>query len=160
MDDEGRWYPDVDDILTIHEDIVAEYPETEPGVKDSGSLEYTVSHLQEGRFTSEEPTIHEEAFQLLRLLVANHPFVDANKRTALDTVATFYLLNGYELEVDDEIRHHLRRLATSEETVDQEEMQSYLESHTAPTDLQTVVDEWREELISGGIERLEEERDG
>ncbi|MDS0300193.1 Fic family protein [Halogeometricum sp. S1BR25-6] len=26
----------------------------------------------------------------MRLLVADHPFVDGNKRTALDTVATFY----------------------------------------------------------------------
>nr|WP_245756856.1 Fic family protein [Halogranum rubrum] len=30
----------------------------------------------------------------MRLLVADHPFVDGNKRTALDTTATFYMLTG------------------------------------------------------------------
>jgi death-on-curing protein len=43
-------------------------------------------------------TIYEKAFHLLRLLVANHPFVDANKRAALNTAVVFYFLNEYRFE--------------------------------------------------------------
>jgi len=41
-------------------------------------------YTEEGRFGSSPETIHEKACNLLRLLVANHPFVDTNKRTALN----------------------------------------------------------------------------
>ncbi len=65
-------------------------------------------------------TIHEKAVQLMRLLVANHPFVDGNKRTALRTVVVFYILNGYTFEYGDEIRALLRRFAIDEAAVDTE----------------------------------------
>ena len=56
-------------------------------------------------FFSEVPeTIHEKAVHLMRLLVADHPFVDGNKRTALRTVVVFYVLNGYTFDYSDEIR--------------------------------------------------------
>ncbi|PHQ47182.1 death on curing protein [Halorubrum sp. C3] len=54
----------------------------------------------------------------MRLLVADHPFVDGNKRTALRTVVVFYMLNGYTFEYGDEIRALLHRFATAESDVD------------------------------------------
>ena len=30
------WYPSVEDVLTIHDDIVSEYPDTPPGTKNRG----------------------------------------------------------------------------------------------------------------------------
>ncbi len=52
------------------------------------------------------------------LLVAEHPFVDENTRTALRTVVVFYMLNGYTFDYGDEIRALLHRFATDEAAVD------------------------------------------
>jgi Prophage maintenance system killer protein len=54
----------------------------------------------------------------MRLIVAGHPFVDGNKRTALRTVVVFYILNGYTFDYGDEVRALLHRFATDEASVD------------------------------------------
>jgi death-on-curing protein len=71
------WYPSVEDVLDIHEDIVSEYPGTSPGVQPRGDVESALSSVSEGSFGEVPGTIHGKTFHLLRLLVANHPFVDA-----------------------------------------------------------------------------------
>jgi len=75
------WYPSVEDVLALHDDIVSEYPDTHSGVANRGDIEFALSYIKEGNFNTVPETIHAKAFHLLRLLVANHPFVDANKRT-------------------------------------------------------------------------------
>ena len=102
------WYPSVEDVLAIHDDIVSEYSGTDSGIRNRGDIEFALQYIEQGHFRTAPETIHEKAFHLLRLLVANHPFVDANKRTALNTAVVFYLLNGYRLEYDDEIRSLLK----------------------------------------------------
>jgi len=89
------WHPSVGDILAIHDDIVSEYSDTHAGVQNRGDIEFALNYVGNGIFGAAPETIHEKAFHLLRLLVANHPFVDANKRTALNTTVVFYFLNGY-----------------------------------------------------------------
>ncbi len=89
------WYPSVGDVVAIHDDIVSEYPDTSPGVQNRGDIEFALDYISEGTFGSVPERIHEKSFRLLRLLLANHPFVDGNKRTALNTVTVFYLFNGY-----------------------------------------------------------------
>lgn len=105
---ESIWYPSVEDVLAIHDDIVAEYAETHAGVRSRGNIEFALDYIEGESGATAPETIHEKAFHILRLLVANHPFVDANKRTALNTTAVFYFLNGYRLEYDDEIRSSSR----------------------------------------------------
>nr|WP_305882945.1 type II toxin-antitoxin system death-on-curing family toxin [Halobellus rarus] len=51
------------------------------------------------------------------MLVAEHPFVDGNKRTAIRTVVVFYMTDGYTFEYSDEIRALLHRFATDEAAV-------------------------------------------
>jgi death-on-curing protein len=121
-------------VLTIHDDIVSEYSATHSGINDRGDIEFTLSYIEDGRFGTAPETIHEKAFHLLRLLVANHPFVDANKRTALNTVVVFDFLNGYRFEYDDEIRSILERFGTDEATVDEVGVVDYLRSHTEEID--------------------------
>lgn len=148
------WYPTVDDVLAIHEAIVAEYPETSPGVQRRGDIEFALRYIEEGRFETTPQTIHGKAYHLLRLLVANHPFVDANKRTALNTTAVFYFLNGYRFAYDDEIRTILKQFGTDEAAVDQETVVAYLDTHTEPIALHDAIDEWRDDLIQYGLEAL------
>ena len=113
-------YPPVEVILDIHEQIVEEGDTTEPGVRSEDAIESTLQYVSTGYFDEAPSTIHETAVHLMRLLVADHPFVDGNKRTALRTVVVFYMMNGYTFEYGDEIRALLRRFATDEAEVDVE----------------------------------------
>ena len=151
------WYPSVADILAIHDDIVAEYPDTHDGVQNRGDIEFAVYAIEEGSFDTPPKTIHEKAFHLLRLLVANHPFVDANKRTALNTTVVFYFLNGYRFVYDEEIREILKRFGTDESAVDDAAVIEYLRSHTHEIDLAREIEEWRDELVHYGMEQLTDE---
>ncbi|WP_266079970.1 type II toxin-antitoxin system death-on-curing family toxin [Haladaptatus caseinilyticus] len=111
-------YPSVELILTLHEQIVEEGDTTEPDVQSEDSIKSALQYVSEGFFGEVPETLHENAVHLMRLLVADHPFVDGNKRTALRTVVIFYMLNGYTFKYGDEIRALLHRFAIDEATVD------------------------------------------
>lgn len=151
---DSLWYPSVEDVLAIHEDIVAEYTDTPSGVQDQGDVEFALAYVEEGHFDAARESIHEKAYHLVRLLVANHPFVDANKRTALNTVTVFYFLNGYRFAYDDEIRTILKRFGTDERAVDESDVVEYLRTHTEELDLAGEIELWREDLLQYGIEQL------
>jgi death-on-curing protein len=88
-------------------------------------------YISEGYFGQAPETIHEKAAHLMRLLASEHPYVDGNKRTALAAAAGFYHLNGYEFDVDDEVREILRAFATDADDVDMNRVIEYLETNTA-----------------------------
>lgn len=111
-------YPSVELVLDLHEQIVEEGGATEPGVRSADAVESALQYVSEGFFGEVPESLHEKAVHLMRLLVADHPFVDGNKRTALRTVVVFYMLNGYTFDYGDEIRTLLRRFATDEAEVD------------------------------------------
>lgn len=115
--DEFR-YPTTADLLGIHEDIVAEYPGTTPGVEDAGRLDFALDYVADGHFGEAPETVHEKAFHLLRLLVVNHWFADANKRTALNATWLFYALNGYEFDYGEDLRSMLKLLSVREGLLD------------------------------------------
>lgn len=129
--DETIEYLTSEDVLGIHEVIVESNTDTEPGVSSRGDVEYAVEFVREGHFGRVPKTIHEKAFQLLRLLVSNHPFVDGNKRTALASTTVFYALNGRAFEYDREMKTILKAFATDSEAVDREEVLSYLRVNMA-----------------------------
>jgi death-on-curing protein len=125
-------YPTVDEVLSLHERIVERGDDTEPGVARRGDISYALTFVEDGHYGHAPATIHEKAAHLMRLLVANHPFVDGNKRTALATVTVFYGLNGYDLDYDDDVREHLKSFATDERSVDVREVVAYLRRHAEP----------------------------
>jgi len=154
---DSLWYPSVEDVLDIHDDIVSEYSDTSPGVQNRGDVEFALEYIEGESFGSVPETIHEKAFHLLRLLVANHPFVDGNKRTALNTVVVFYLLNGYRFDYDDEIRDVLKQFGTDETTVSEERVIDYLQANSGEIDLAEEIEQWRDELVRHGLEQLTDE---
>lgn len=113
-------YPSVELILDLHEQVVEEGASTESGVRSEDAIESALQYVSEGYFGEAPQTFHEKAIHLMRLLVADHPFVDGNKRTALRTVVVFYMLNGYTFEYGDEVRALLHRFAVDEAEVDAE----------------------------------------
>jgi death-on-curing protein len=131
-DSESISYLSADDIQAIHELIAEANAETTAGVASPGDIEYAVEHVQEGQFGQGPESLHEKAFQLLRLIAANHPFVDGNKRTALMSTRIFYALNGLRFDYDREIKEILKALATDEASVDADDVLAYLRAHTEP----------------------------
>lgn len=125
-------YLSADDIHDIHELIVEASAETTAGIASPGDIEYAVEHIQEGQFGQGPESLHETAFQLLRLIVANHPFVDGNKRTALMSTRIFYALNGLRFDYDREIKGILKALGTAEASVGADDVIAYLRVHTEP----------------------------
>ncbi|WP_324756271.1 type II toxin-antitoxin system death-on-curing family toxin [Haloarcula sp. GH36] len=125
-------YLTTEDILSIHELVVESNEDTETGVASTGDIEYAVEHIREGHFGHVPESLHEKAYQLLRLIVVNHPFVDGNKRTALMSVRVFYALNGREFAYDRQVKEILKALATDETAVEEGVILSYLREHTAP----------------------------
>lgn len=111
-------YPSLELILGLHEQIVAEGDTTEPGVRSEDAIASALQYISEGFFGEVPETIHAKAVHLMRLLVAEHPFVDGNKRTALRTVVVFYMMNEYTFDYGAEIRALLHRFATDEAAVD------------------------------------------
>lgn len=129
--DDELVYLGVEDVLTLHEVVVENGPDTEPGVANRGDVSYAVDHVRRGHFGQGPETIHETAVELMRLLVANHPFVDGNKRTALAATVALYALNGYDLNYDNQIKTFLKQFGRDESAVEQDTVKAYLEDRTA-----------------------------
>lgn len=89
--------------------------------------------------------------------MANHPFTDGNKRTALNTTTMFDLLNGRRFEYDDTIREILTSFGTDEAAVDEDEVLEYLRTHTTEVDLNEVVERWRGDLVEYGLDQPSDE---
>lgn len=138
MGDAGEdeiWYPTVDDIRLIHEDIIKEDPDATAGVYDESRIEYALDFIR-GRIGKPPETIHEKAFHLMRLIASNHWFADGNKRTALNATELFYLMNGYELTYGDDLRSMLKLFSVREDLVDKSVGPEYLRDKTAAVKLE------------------------
>jgi death-on-curing protein len=159
-DEDPFWYPTVEDILTIHDDIIEEDEDSEPGVRDPDQIQYAIDYIQHGPFGAGPESIHEKAFHLMRLLAANHWFVDGNKRTALNTVEMFYLFNGYELRTGEDFRSMLKLFSVREdifdETVAVQHFSNRAEEDSVDWEEVTTGQFFVAALVSGFMESFEE----
>jgi death-on-curing protein len=90
-------YLTCDNVQMINEEFVG--PDM---LRDFGLLDSAVARPQASAFGEDAyPTLHEKAATLLYGLARNHPFVDANKRTAWAATSVFYQINGYTLAIND-----------------------------------------------------------
>ena len=80
------------DILAIHQEQIERFGGAH-GVRDEGGLEAALFRPQSGYYND----LIEEAAALWESLSQNHPFIDGNKRTALDATHTFLAINGAEI---------------------------------------------------------------
>lgn len=93
-------YLRVVELLTIHAIVIDEFGGID-GVRDLGALEAAVFRPQTGYY--EDPMA--EAAALFESLIQNHPFLDANKRTALAAADIHLRMHGVEL-AGDSLEHH------------------------------------------------------
>jgi len=127
-DDEIR-YLTVEEIYSIHDEIINEDEGSTPGVVNEGNVEYALDFIRYGDSGQKPETVHKKAAHLMRLIASGHEFADGNKRTALNATETFLALNGHRFKHGDEVRVLLRDFAT-EGGVDMNHVVRYIEDAT------------------------------
>ena len=87
-----------------------------PGLRDEGLLVSALSRPQNTyHYSNPKPDIAELAAAYAFGLAKNHPFNDANKRTALIAMRLFLKLNGYDLSAPPEEKYRtIIQVAASE----------------------------------------------
>lgn len=107
-------------VLAIHDRILAEHAGS-AGVRDEGLLESALARPQQlFAYGDPPPDLAELAATLAFGLARNHPFVDANKRTAIVACMTFLALNGAELTASMEDRYiSILELAEGKQSAEQ-----------------------------------------
>jgi death-on-curing protein len=90
-------YLSIEQILAIHDFQIRRYGGAS-GLRDRGALESALGRPQ-ATFAGEDlyPEVAEKAAALLHSLVANHPFVDGNKRVAAQATLVFLVANRSRL---------------------------------------------------------------
>ena len=91
------YYLSVEEILRLHFQVIKDFGGFH-GVRDEGRLLSVEVAPQQVVFGEEQyETLFDKAAVYFRNIIADHPFVDGNKRTAVTTCAVFLLRNGFRL---------------------------------------------------------------
>jgi death-on-curing protein len=86
------------DVIAVAEEITGN-----PGVRDVGLIESAVARPGASAFGEDAyPDLWTKAAALMHSLVANHAFVDGNKRTGLVCAVVFLERNGVDVDQLDE----------------------------------------------------------
>jgi death on curing protein len=127
---EPRWVRQ-DVVLAMHDEALKEHGGPE-GVRDLGLLESALARPKNlYAYSEEQPSLPRLAAAYARGIVANHPFVDGNKRTAFTVSLTFLLLNGYVVIASKEDRV-LTFWSVAAGSLSEEQLADWFERNTAP----------------------------
>ena len=124
-------YVDLIEILHVHSRIIEQSGGSD-GLRDLALLE---SALAQPRMTfggqDLYPTIPEKAASLGFSLVANHPFVDGNKRIGHAAVEAFLMRNGWEL-IGNVGEQEAIILQLASGTLSRDEFTAWVRAHVQP----------------------------
>ena len=124
-------WPHRDLAEAIHERLIAEHGGN-PGIRDENLLELALARPQQlFAYREPRPDLAELAATLAFGLARNHPFVDANKRTALVCYRTFLALNDLELVASGEEKFRTL-IALAEGQLSERKFADWLRSRTRP----------------------------
>jgi death on curing protein len=94
---------DLDEVLELHA-LAIEQTGGSFGVRDHGALDSALAQPRMSFGGADlYPTLVDKAGAMGFSLIANHPFVDGNKRTGYASMETLLVMNGHEIRatVDD-----------------------------------------------------------
>ncbi len=101
------------------------------GIRYLGLLESALARPKNlFAYSEQNPSFAQLAASYAKGIVANHPFVDGNKRTAFIVSATFLLLNGLKLTAPKEDRV-LTFWSLADGTLSEEQLTEWFERNTA-----------------------------
>lgn len=127
-----------------------------PGMRDAGAFESAVAKI--GNYLAYEAAdLSHCAAALAFGLAKNHPFNDANKRTAYLAMDSFLRINGLRI-IADEDEQVEQMVALAQSSVSQEQMAVWINDHAKPLDPPTPRDRlssFRARKQEGGQARLE-----
>ncbi len=121
----------ISEVVSLHPRLIAQAGGS-AGIRDVGLLESALAQPR-ATFGSEDlhPTVLEKAAALEFALVANHAFVDGNKRIRHAAMEVFLILNGYQVDAPiGEQEKLILRIASGESN--REELASWLVTRTVP----------------------------
>jgi death-on-curing protein len=102
------------------------------GVRDIGLLESALARPKNlFAFSEELPSLPRLAASYAKGIVANHPFVDGNKRTAFTVSLTFLRLNGLDVTASKEDRV-ITFWSLADGSLSEEQLAEWFERNTAP----------------------------
>jgi death-on-curing family protein len=109
---------DADFVQMVHDSVTQMWPGHESvergGCRDRGLLESAVNRPFQSAFGEDAyPNLIGKAAALFHSLVANHCFVDGNKRTAVISLQNFLVLNGVSPGLSDREMYELARETAS-----------------------------------------------
>jgi len=125
-------YLTLGEVVTLHRRVLAQSGGAN-GIRDLGLLE---SALAQPKATFDatdlHPTVIEKAAALGFALVANHAFVDGNKRIGHAAMEVFLILNGFEIHASvDEQERLMLDIAASQR--DRDDLAAWLRTHSRPS---------------------------
>ena len=124
-------YLTVDDLGVIHLQVIDASGGSQ-GIRDVGRLESAIAAPRQEAFgESLYPSIFEKAAVLLRAIIADHLFVDGNKRTGMMSALVFLNLNGQDTTAltDKELEDFAVQVAI--EHLDIPTIAAWLRAHSA-----------------------------
>lgn len=126
-------YLTVKDIIKINAKLITTVSSGELiRLKDAAALDMAVNQPQQEVFGEElYPTIYDKASILAINLAKRHPFQYGNKRTALVSMITFLMMNGYTTSfTQEEAVQFILNITTSNQEFDlmKEEVAHFLET--------------------------------
>lgn len=125
-------YLTLGEVVTLHQRVLAQSGGA-VGIRDLGLLE---SALAQPKATFDgidlHPTIIEKAAALGFALVANHAFIDGNKRIGHAAMEVFLILNGLEIDAGFDEQERMM-LDTAAGLQQRDDLANWLRRHTRPT---------------------------
>ena len=118
----------LEEIVLVHERVIAETGGLR-GMVNPGGLESALIRPFTA-FSGYElfVDLHSKVAVLVDSIIAFHPFVDGNKRTALVAADVCLRLNGYRLIPSDELEEFFWSIARGEKSV--EDIIQFIKEHT------------------------------
>ena len=112
-------------VIAIHHRQISEHGGSE-GLRDEGLLASALARPQKVlAYTQPPPDLAALAAAYAYGIARNHPFVDGNKRTALVAARTFLLLNGVNLEANQDEKY-LTFLQLAQGTLTEEQLADWI----------------------------------
>jgi death on curing protein len=115
-------------VILLHRDVIAQSGGS-PEIRDEGLLESALNApFQTFAGTELYPTIIDKAAQLGYSLIKNHAFVDGNKRIGTHVMLVFLMLNGIDVDYEDEELTRLI-LGVAAGEISSEQLLAWLQAH-------------------------------
>lgn len=112
-------------VIAIHQRQISEHGGSE-GLRDEGLLASVLARPQNVlAYAQPPPDLAVLAAAYAYGIARNHPFVDGNKRTALVAARTFLLLNGVNLEANQDEKY-LTFLQLAQGTLTEEQLADWI----------------------------------